>query len=1318
MRFTKGKGVAKRAVAFVCAITVQLLSLTVITGGNTLSAKAAQNSDTTKIAVVDDRVDLRFVLTTDLHGMVSSTDYLAGTSFTNRGLARAYNLIQMTRAEKQESNVFTFDAGDVLFDASMEYILEQDEDVIQPIYQAMSYIGYDAITLGNHDFDYGKSYLLEQLQLSGLTDKVVVSNLQNSKDGTYPFHENMIIEREAVTQQGKTVTVKIGIVGETIPTLSAKTDNYTGVWKTEDIVANTKKQSEKLKEQGADIVIALVHSGFGEEEPEENATNAAYALTKLGTVDVVLCGHEHNNFPSSDSPSSYKNMPGVDMTTGLVNGKVVVMAASQAAAIGVVDMSLSYDEQGNYTIEEKQGSVRKVSDYKLDENPLITSTFDDWKEEMEAYRSKDLITLGENVVLENYFGLLQDNASLQLQNDAKIAYARQYIEVSDKTYAGYPVIAASSFYSYGANGDDNYVDISGKMTYSDLFELQSYRHYTCLYTITGKQLKEWLELSASAYTNLSKATGSNPSLIAEDWIDNWSKFTVFDGINYTISPYVEPRYDINGNKINETRRVSNITYDGKAVTDDQVFIIASNSLSSAGSMFSWNKTQQVKGLYRTQVLIADYLKGKAMAGDYTPVADNNWTLALNVSQGFSLRSTEAAKKYTGNYSSYKGIMSTTEDGVWYKFTAGSKSTVTEPYIIAQPSVVGPTANTYDILVEAFSSSGITKLSYVNGKVSVRDYYKYNVRDIKNNRFTVYNNGTYTVYAEDKNGNKVLYYLVIDNIGSKEIDPPTVWSFNNKKSAVTGKAEAGTTVMTEIAGKTYKAKVLSNGTFSLSVPALNAGSVFYVYVTDTTNKRTSSKVKVRVKRSGPNQPTVEVYNNTDAFLSGNTNDEDAFIYVVVDSIRTIFVPEGGAKDIFLASPDISYSNYNIEEIDQLILDDGSFAATLPNIDVGTTLKIFSMDHVGRVSRGVTTNVIENGPYAPVIYTANDGESAVYGNIKSLTSKNDLKITLKAGDLTYIGSADSNGNFKISIGRNLIAGETISVFASDSKNGKTRTGRVASIKVSSFSDIADSEMLTLSPMKYNSKSLTVYYDAGSTITVAIPYASGTVYTTKTIGEDYMCKITLKETLPGGSYVQVISRNSLGRMVDAAQTQVICKAPTTPVIPVKVTNTHKTLTVITAEDCAVIAEIKDRVYVSEKGTYNKDKKGYVHRITITKADSGTKIVVYAKNATTESKKVSTIVQKLGPNTPTLSMLTAGSEAIQGYVELFAKGLTEDATVKNTKTKIYAKIDNVVYNGTVEADGHFVIIVPPIKVGTEIKVYASNKDGFGPIFVIGSGK
>jgi 2',3'-cyclic-nucleotide 2'-phosphodiesterase/3'-nucleotidase len=212
-------------------------------------------------ALTNDTVDMRIIGTTDLHGQLNSKDYELGTDYNNGGLARVSDLITKIRGELPAGNSLTLDAGDVLYDYTTEYIFGQDQEALQPIYKAMAKIGYDAITLGNHDFDYGYDYIQRQLIESGLKNITVVSNVTDSKNGSYPFLENMLITKKMKTKSGKEVEIKVGIIGQTIPYLTSKTQSYIGILKTEDMVINAQNEAKKLKEMGADIVIALSHTG-------------------------------------------------------------------------------------------------------------------------------------------------------------------------------------------------------------------------------------------------------------------------------------------------------------------------------------------------------------------------------------------------------------------------------------------------------------------------------------------------------------------------------------------------------------------------------------------------------------------------------------------------------------------------------------------------------------------------------------------------------------------------------------------------------------------------------------------------------------------------------------------------------------------------------------------------------------------------------------------------------------------------------------------------------------------------------------------------
>ena len=1276
-----------------------------------------KTSDTAKKTEKKEEVNLRFILTTDLHGTVSSMDYIGGTSFPNAGLSRAYQLIETAREEVGRSNALTLDAGDVLFDASMEYVLDQDSDAIQPIYQAMALVGYDAITLGNHDFDYGKEYILRQLSGSGLMDKVVVSNLKNSKDDSYPFLRNMMITREAISESGEKVTVNIGIIGETIPTLSTKTDNYTGIWKGEDIVENVRKESKLLKEQGADIVVALVHSGFGDEEPEYIASNAAYALTKIDEVDVVLCGHEHNAFPDEKTNLYYNSMPGVDVANGTVNGKVVVMAKSLARSIGVADLTLEYDKTAdNFEIITKKGENRHVSDYKTTENKAIVNTFSEWKEEMESYRSQEIATLKEGTTIQNYFSLFEDSNALQLQNDARIAYARRYIERFDKTYANYPVIAAASNYSFGANSAEDFVQISGKIKQSDLFTLQSYRQYTCIYKVTGAQLREWMEWTAGMYNTMN--ANDMMDLISDEWKDNWANYFVFDGIQYTIDPYVKPRYNVNGIKINNTRRISNLTYNGQPVTDEMEFVIASNSLSSlarTNPLFEWANTQMIRNLYRTQVLLAEFLQNETKNGGYEPLVDNNWKLALSKNQEFIVAIPKIADEFAVKSSWYKETLIEGDEYNYYCGIMPQETKIVEPYIVVAPELLDPTTKGYQIFVDTFSDVGIKSIRYMLGDYKINAGEWGIAREVKNGKFSVYSNEIYSILVEDNNEKRKLYKLMIDNIGVKEMVPPKVWSFSNKKSSLTGRTEAGVTVLVETEDKkTYKTRSNSDGSYSINLPTQKAGTLLYVYAKDEMNDRESKKVKVMVKRSGPDQLTIDKYYNNSEFMTGKTNEEDALVIAVVDNIRRVYVPKNGGIQRLEQSTDLELTNFRVVEVAEYIDSEGNFSLELPDIDVGTSIKLYNIDHVGRVSKVLMTTVNDGGPYTPEVVTITNVDNVIYGNVKSEVSGKQINITVFTSDKVYKTKTDENGYFSISLDKLLSIGENITVYAEDYKEGIRRESRYVKLVVSDIQNQEFTNNISIYDIDHNAQYVEVTYLPTRDLTLVIPTLTGKYVITGVTNTDGKFRYKVPERLEQGAYVYAYHRNNIGKLVGLTASIIKYEKPKTPYLLNDITNTHKTVRVVTEQDVKVIIQVGDRVYESQQGKLSNEHKGYVHIIQIEKVNAGTKIKLSAANKTTNSDTVEITVSKIAPDMPTVKTVTVDSISIEGKVDLFLLDSTEKATVKNTKTKVYAKINNINYPGVIDTEGKFTIQVPKLKAGDVIKVYASNKNGYGPIRTI----
>lgn len=600
--------------------------------------------DRTVQAAEEDTADIRFLFTSDLHGQLTTVDYETGGLYSNGSLAKAATLIQEAREEKGINNTMLFDGGDNMYDYTTDYIYNADENAIQPHFQAMASLGYDAITMGNHDFEYTLPYIQKQYDATGLTDKVVLSNVKDANTGASIWDETKMFEKVLTTKQGNQMSVKIGVIGETIPTLSKKRCNYKGVLTTEDIVENATREAAALKAQGANLVVVLAHSGIGEENPEKMATDVGYALTKIPDVDVVLCGHRHAFF-CGDGTTSYDKMSGVDTKTGLVNGKNLVMVKNRGAGIGVVDLTLS-NTNGSIQIQSRQSSLRKVTAKTEADSNINNNYMGNWANIFIKDRSDILCDLSESTVLQNYFGTMEDSGAIQLINNIRISYGLDYINKEDTTYKDYPVIAASKYLKYGVEDGSDYINITGQFTRANMYDFIDYRTQLYVYRVTGAQVREWLEWTASAYevpgenvlnpseqepeasaeaaeeptpdtatgasmdstardilfkasasvqkgvaddyqdvlhVVLDNYTGTQPiqSALGTDWISNWSNFNIFDGIEYTIDTKPAPRYSQTGEKINETQRITSLTRNGAAVADTDQFILVSYKLSSS-----------------------------------------------------------------------------------------------------------------------------------------------------------------------------------------------------------------------------------------------------------------------------------------------------------------------------------------------------------------------------------------------------------------------------------------------------------------------------------------------------------------------------------------------------------------------------------------------------------------------------------------------------------------------------------------------------------------------------------------------------------------
>ena len=968
----KKERVKKKVLSFGMAV---IMMGTQMFGG--ISAKASQEEKKTT-------ADLRIVFTTDLHGQVDNIDYATGALFQTGGLAKAATLIQEAREEVGAENTLTFDLGDVLYDYTTDYIYEYDENAIQPIYKAMATIGYDAITMGNHDFEYTLPYIQKQFEATGLKDKVVVSNVKDANTGASIWNENKIIEKKIETGDGKDITVKVGIIGETIPKLSERRCDYTGVLVGEDIVQNVQRETQILKNQGADIIVVLAHSGVGEEVPESMAEDVGYALTKIDGVDAVLCGHRHTNF-CADGTTKYDKYPGVDTKTGLVNGKNLVMVSNVGKGIGVVDLTIS-NESGKNIIVSRESDIRKVKEATKADTNIASNFMGEWAKTFIADSTEILCEMDSSTRLENYFGTIEDSGVTQLMNDIGISYGLFYQNNEKTEYANLPVVAASRYLKYGAGGGDDYYDISGNFTRSNMYQIMNYRVQFWTYAVTGSQLREWLEWSASAYEtqgenlfslsqNASGSTivvtgasiGENPmqSLLREEWENKWDHLYFFDGVEYEIDTSVKPRYNYDGKKINDSFRVKEITRNGQPVNDSEQILLVVNRLAAhvMPNQFSVTELGHL-GAAKTRTYIEDYLGRESLSGTMKIKEDDNWSFSYTENNDYAVKAGFAAQSLAESKAWINELLDSSEDFYYYRADFSSMSQVdkTGPSLVLKPLNDEETNNDVKVAIHTTDKSGIFSLKYLKGKYTA-DSSVWEHAERAQNYIHCSENGIYSVLSTDLHGNKTIKYIRINNVNKSILQAPKVNSYTNRKQYIEGTAEPGTTIYFQVEdGTVYKSLVKEDGTFKYALPPQKSSSKVLVYLTDDQG-RASARTVVEVKRTGPNKPGMDKLETRSKKVTGNLNDTNVYPVFILESEKTVYLQDDGTKELYQSS-DIYNAKYKIVIRKITIKEDGSYSFSLPNLlPAETKLKLKTLDSIARDSLGTNKKVVQTEPAKP-------------------------------------------------------------------------------------------------------------------------------------------------------------------------------------------------------------------------------------------------------------------------------------------------------------------------------------------------------------------
>src|ERR1051325_4170505 len=516
-----------------------------------------------------DRVQITILGTTDLHGNINPIEYHTNKQ-DNRGLAKIATLIK--RIRKEQANVLLIDSGDTIQGSPLESVHGRKNNAPpDPMMLVMNSLNYDAMTVGNHEYNFG----LKVLEKARAEAKFPWLSANTYDIGKQQTHYKPYIIKEVAG-------VKIGILGLTTPGIPNwdNPPNYAGLEFHEPLVEARKWVPILRDQEKADVVVIAMHMGLeedlrtGEMSPGQVLhENEAIAIAKeVPGVDVIFMGHTHR-----DVPSVY------------INGVLLTQANHWGRHLSRADLYLQKTGAG-WRMYAKSARTMP-SDDRVEPDPEVVKIAEPYDRETQAWLSR---VIGESAAdLDARDARFRDTAILDLVQKVQL----------DAGKADVSMVASFNPAARIAKGPVTVRDIAG---------LYVYENTLVVLEVTGQQLKDALEHSAKYFK--AYVPGKTPADLVDEKIPAYN-FDIAEGVSYVLN-LAKPI----------GQRIEKLEYKGKPLAPGQKLRLATNNYRVNGGG-GYNMYKGAPVVYRSSVEIRELIIDWVERHKTIPTQPtNNWRI--------------------------------------------------------------------------------------------------------------------------------------------------------------------------------------------------------------------------------------------------------------------------------------------------------------------------------------------------------------------------------------------------------------------------------------------------------------------------------------------------------------------------------------------------------------------------------------------------------------------------------------------------------------------------------------------------------------------